>query len=257
MAFLNKSYFNMKIIGFTALFLSIIIPATAQFSTAGKIDYERKTNLKLQMQTEEDGEWMKSMIKKVAQYTISDFTMSFNKNESEYEFVKEQEVKGETFSWWGPKPCRENKVYVNFNTRKVQSQKQVYENNYLVEGELANLKWKIGSDIRMIAGYPCRKAITHICDSVVVVAFYTDQIMVSGGPEGFNGLPGMILGLAVPRLFTTWFATNVQLTTPEVAAFKPAKKSKKTTTADMVTEVQKSTKDWGKYGANLIWWLSL
>ena len=69
----------MKIIGFTALFLSIIIPATAQFSTAGKIDYERKTNPKLQLQTDDDNKWIKSMINKVAQYTISDFTMSFNK----------------------------------------------------------------------------------------------------------------------------------------------------------------------------------
>jgi len=28
------------------------------------------------------------------------------------------------------------------------------------------------------------------------VAFYTDDIPVSGGPESFNGLPGMILQVA-------------------------------------------------------------
>lgn len=248
----------MKNTLFTALLMLSASLALAQFSSQGKIDYERKTNIKLQLQTEEenDSEWMKSLIKRVAQYTISDFTMTFNKEESEYEFVKEQEVKGETMSWW-VKPARENKVYVNFKTRKVQSQKQVYENNYLVEENMADLKWKIESDMRVIAGYPCRKAITRICDSVVVVAFYTDQILVSGGPEGFNGLPGMILGLAIPRIYTTWFATNVQLTAPEVVAFKPAKKSKKMNNADMLKEIQKSTKDWGKYGANLIWWLSL
>jgi GLPGLI family protein len=246
----------MKNILFSTLILISPLLSAAQFSVQGKIDYERKTNLRLQLQTEDDNEWMKSMAKRAAQHTISDFTMTFNRDESEYEFVKEQEVKGETFSW-GPKPAHENKVYTNFRTGKMMAQKQVYENNYLVEGELAQLKWKIENDMRMIAGYPCRKATTRICDSVVVVAFYTDQIMVSGGPEGFGGLPGMILGLAVPRLYTTWFATNVQLITPEVKAFVPARKSKKVTAADMIAEVQKSTKDWGKYGANLIWWLSL
>lgn len=247
----------MKNILLGSLFLVSPLLTTAQFSAQGKIDYERKTNLRLQLQTEDDNEWAKSMAKRAAQYTISDFTMTFNKDESEYEFVKEQEVSGETFSWWGPKPAHENKVYTNFKTGKVIAQKQVYENNYLVEGELTRLKWKIEDDMRMIAGYPCRKATTRICDSVVVVAFYTDQIMVSGGPEGFNGLPGMILGLAVPRLYTTWFATNIQLTAPEVKAFVPAKKSKKAGVNDMIAEVQKSTKDWGKYGTNLIWWLAL
>lgn len=247
----------MKKIMFSIGLMLCTYLVTAQFSSQGKIDYERKTNIKLQMQNSENSsEWFRSMIKKMAQYTISDFTMSFNSEASEYEFVKEREVTGETFSWWG-KPCRENKVYTDFKTRKVQAQKQVYENNYLVEGDMSNLKWKIEDDMRIIAGYACRKATTRICDSVVVVAFYTDQIMVSGGPEGFNGLPGMILGLAVPRLYTTWFATNVQLTAPEVKAFTPARKSKKVNSTDVIAEIQKSTKNWGEYGTSLIWWLSL
>ncbi|WP_162902775.1 GLPGLI family protein [Taibaiella koreensis] len=228
----------------------------AQFISTGKIEYERKTSLKLQLQTEEESEWVKSMINKVAQFTVSEFTMSFNRDASEFLFVKEQEAKGMTFSW-GPQPGRENKVYTDFKNRIIRSQKQVYENDYLIEEQIPVYQWKIESDMRMIAGYPCRKAVTRICDSVVVVAFYTDQIMVSGGPEGFGGLPGMILGLAVPRLYTTWFATQVSLDTPEVKPFTPVKRSKKATTSEMIAAVQKSTKDWGKYGANLVWWLSL
>jgi GLPGLI family protein len=227
-----------------------------QFATQGKILFERKTNLKLQLQTDEDNEWVKSMISKVAQFTFSDFVMTFNKEESEYEFEKEREVTGMTFSW-GPRPGRENKVYTNFKTGKILAQKNVYENDYLVEEPQTKFKWKIVDEMRTIAGYPCRKAITRICDSVVVVAYYTDQIMVSGGPEGFNGLPGMILGLAIPRLYTTWFATNVDVLPQEVKPFKPVKKSKKVDNAELAAELKKGTKDWGKYGANLAWWLAL
>jgi GLPGLI family protein len=46
-------------------------------------------------------------------------------------------------------------------------------------------------------------------DSIYVVAFYSDKILFPGGPESFTGLPGMILGIAIPRLHTTWFATTV------------------------------------------------
>lgn len=243
------------------IFCSIVCMAlytfsSGQFVSQGKISFERKTSLRLQMQTDEDNEWVKSMIDKVAQYTISDFTMTFNPDESEYEFDKEREVTGTTFSW-GPKPGRENKVYANFKTGKTLAQKNVYENDYLVDETLPVYQWKIVDEMRNIAGYPCRKAITHICDSVVVVAFYTDQIMVSGGPETFNGLPGMILGLAIPRLYTTWFATNVEMIPQEVKAFKPLKKSKTVNNPELLAEVKKGTKDWGKYGSNLIWWLNL
>ena len=50
-----------------------------------------------------------------------------------------------------------------------------------------------------------------VMDSIVVIAFYTDEILTSGGPESFNGLPGMIMGLAIPRLHTTWYATKLAL----------------------------------------------
>ena len=72
------------------------------------------------------------------------------------------------------------------------------------------MDWRITGERRTIAGFECHKAVGRIMDSVYVVAFYTDQIVTNGGPESFNGLPGMILGLAIPRINTTWFATKIE-----------------------------------------------
>lgn len=241
------------------LFILATNAAKAQFVSQGTITYERKTSLRMQMQaemTESNNSWLKDYIDKVAQYTISDFSLKFNKQASSFSFDKEQEVKGMTFSWGG-RPGRENNVYTQYDQKTVLAQKQVFENNYLEKRSLPNYEWKIMDEMRIIAGYPCRKAITKICDSVVVVAFYTDQIMVSGGPESFNGLPGMILGLAIPRLYTTWFAAKVEESTPEVIPFKPAKKSKEVNSEDMLAEVKKGTKDWNEHSNILLWWLSL
>jgi GLPGLI family protein len=49
----------------------------------------------------------------------------------------------------------------------------------------------------VIAGFNCRRANAMIMDSIYVVAFYTDEILTTGGPESFSGLPGMILGVAL------------------------------------------------------------
>ncbi len=169
---------------------------------------------------------------------------------------KEQEVSGIDFSW--RKVARENKVVTDFKTGKVTALKGVYESTYFVEDSIRRFQWKIEDELRNIAGYNCRKAVTRIGDSVVVVAFYTEQIMVSGGPEGFNGLPGMILGLAIPRLFTTWFATEVALTVPEIMPLADDRKYRKANNAQLMEALKKGTADWrGTYGTEASWWLML
>ena len=95
-------------------------------------------------------------------------------------------------------------------------------------------------------------------DSVFVVAFYTDQIMVSGGPESFGGLQGMILGLAIPRLHTTWFATKVEnLSAKDEQQIIAPTKGKKITKDDLKEQLNKSLKDWGKEGKRNIWQINI
>jgi GLPGLI family protein len=53
-----------------------------------------------------------------------------------------------------------------------------------VEDSLLKIKWKITADTRNIAGFECRKAVGILFDTVAVFAFYTDELMISGGPEG-------------------------------------------------------------------------
>ena len=74
------------------------------------------------------------------------------------------------------------------------------------------MEWRLTNENRVIAGFNCRKAVAKIFDSVYVFAFYTDEILIPGGPCSINGLPGMILGVTIPRLFTSWIATKVTLT---------------------------------------------
>src|SRR5690606_9100969 len=89
------------------------------------------------------------------------------------------------------------------------SQKSIYEETYLITDSLRQIQWRFTNESREIAGYECRRANALIVDSIYVVAFYTDQIQGSGGPESFTGLTGMILWVALPHENESYFATKV------------------------------------------------
>ena len=92
-----------------------------------------------------------------------------------------------------------------------------------------------------------------IFDSVYVFAFYTDEITVSGGPMGINGLPGMILGITIPRMFTSWIATKVELKGVNSALINIPQKGKKKKATELQQTVIKATKDWGTWGQHEVW----
>jgi len=102
-----------------------------------------------------------------------------------------------------------NVVYTNLDTKQLVSEKKIFDDTYLLKDTVKNIKWKFTDEVRDIAGYPCHRANGIVLDSVYVVAFYTDKIPVSGGPESFGGLPGMILQLALPHENVSWVATKV------------------------------------------------
>ena len=151
---------------------------------------------------------------------------------------------------WRPM-ANQNVVYTDYRTNKSITQKPVFEETFLVDDSLAKIDWKITADTRIIAGFECRKAVGIIHDTIAVFAFYTDEILISGGPESINGLPGMILGMGVPRLHTTWFATKVEVNSVNMN-FSPATKGKKVNYKGMIESINNVLKNTNNYGRNML-----
>jgi len=239
--------------------LCISIISKAQYTTAGKIEYERKLNVYATIMEyvtgDDDKEWVDRVKASTPQFKSTFFDLYFNSVKSIYKPGKETE--NDNSRSIGEGPAKDNTVFTDYKTSQVKVLKQVYEQKFFVQDSMRKIDWKEKEEIRTIANYKCHKAVGRICDSVYVVAFYTEDIPTGGGPEMFGGLPGMIMELAIPRLHTTWTATKVELTTPKETDFVMSEKGKKVTEKELYETIQHSLKDWGKWATKNIWWVVL
>lgn len=232
----------------TILILTVIILST--FSTNAQIffdkatiEYEVKSNIKKNMG---NGSWEEMMKDKLPTFKTGYYTFTFADNKSIYKFDHWPER--EKLPDYMRKDDEPNTWYFDHNSSKMIIQKNIFGSAFNIEDSILKLKWTLTNENRNIAGFNCKKAVSKIFDSVYVFAFYTDEIMISGGPCSINGLPGMIMGLTIPRLFTSWIATKVSVNNVAVNNIQPTLAKKYYTMPFIVKTVEERTKDWYSYG---------
>jgi GLPGLI family protein len=215
-----------------AIFLLTVSAAFCQFArfpVNGVIEFEKKVNMfsviKKEINKENEAfltQAFEQYKKNQPQFRTFKSTLSFSKDKTLFSPVESSEP-GPNFFSWHPASMQPNTVYTDLEKGNSSIQKRIFEQTYLVKDSVRKINWKITSELRDIAGYACRRANAVIMDSIYVVAFFTEQIPVSGGPETFSGLPGMILGVALPHEHITWFATSVTDKPLEKAIMEPTK----------------------------------
>jgi GLPGLI family protein len=216
-----------------------------RFIHAGLIEYEQKEDLKNLYKG--DGEISDAFRKLMPEYKLSYYNLTFNGRKSLFAAGRDNpdNLKLPEF------PGSTNTVYADRNTNQHITQRVIWGANILESDTIRNLHWRITGDIRAIAGFECHRATTVILDSVFVVAFYCDEILPDGGPEGFGGLPGTILGLVIPKLHTSWYATKLIVKEPTEKDMLPPKKGQKMTTPELATFVKSKADDYGDFFLDL------
>lgn len=200
--------------------LSLTVNAQEVFVPFGKITFEKKVNM---ARTMEDLDLPSEAKEKMPKYAISNWEFYFSEHKSLYRAEKKENATNSLFSSGNSS----GEIYTDYAKNQRVMKRSVMGDTYLLRDTVPTLSWKIMQDTRVIAGYDCRKAIGIIHDTIYVVAFYTDEILLRGGPEGFGGLPGTILGLAIPRYNSTWFATKVSGFENHLSEIIPANSGKR------------------------------
>ncbi len=229
----------------------------AHFTKSGVIEFEKTANMFALMKKEinKDNEAFLAPAYEQYRKTQPQFkklksTLTFANNTTLFTPLPEETPS----NYWGNRAMvgQNSTIFTDLNAHQSISQKKVYEETFLVKDSTRNIKWKITSETRNIAGYECRRANAIVMDSIYVVAFYTDEIPVSGGPESFSGLPGMILGVALPHENVTWFATKVTDMPVQAATLAAPKKGKAVDKKGFLQTLKSAMKDWGEYAQNVL-----
>jgi GLPGLI family protein len=232
------------------LFSPCLFAQHAHFTTSGTIEFEKKLNMYTIIAkaiTKDNEAFLTPALdaykKANAQFKTEKSTLSFAGNKTLYTPIEDDGPPN--FFSSNPIVTQNNTIYQDFTTGTSVAEKKVFDAVFLMKDSTRKIKWKITDETREIAGFTCRRANAVVLDSIYVVAFYTTQIAVSGGPESFNGLPGMILGVALPHENMTWFATKVTDTSLPPNTIVPPKKGKPVNGKSFITTLKSTFKNWG------------
>ena len=220
------------------------------FIDKGMIEYEVKVNNHKALG---EGSWAEMFKDKIPKLSTSYYQLTFNTDKSIYLFNRKDE---KTKSPWG-NDGEDNIWYNDYANEKFVQQKSVFGDTYILTDSLIKIDWKVTNETREIAGFNCRKAVGKLFDSVYVFAFYTDEITLSGGPMGLHGLPGMILGITIPRMFSSWVATKLEINGVNCSTINAPSKGKKKKAKELQETAVKVTKDWGSWGQQAVWGIFL
>ena len=233
-----------------------LVYAQQRFPVQGEIEFEKRVNMHAFFrasisQNKDAAEWIERAFNdyksKNPQFKTLKSILKFSNSQTLFSPLKDESGQNSNFIFSMPGIEQINTVQMDLATKTALTKKTVFEEEFLVKDSLRKITWKITDETREIAGYPCRRANALIMDSIYVVAFYTDKIPVSGGPESFSGLPGMILGLALPHDHITWFATKVtDVAVPVKATQMDIKKGKVIDKAEFTATLDKIFQRFGE-----------
>lgn len=198
---------------FTLFLFTLVATTSLAQNTEGIVSYKRKTywtkitNRMTYLSQEEKDRAANTWKNYEEENNAEKMKMAFNANESLYTYASEQgETEDGKYSWRN----RELQLYRNFEKDKKTEVEEMLGKTYVVEDSLHTPVWKIGNQIKDVAGYICMKAETE--DPIKkqkITAWFAQDIPVPAGPERYNGLPGLILELSLNDGDVVIEATNV------------------------------------------------
>lgn len=218
--------------------MSLNAAQAQQFIERGVIEYEVKSNLRKSVG---NSMWSEMLKDKLPEFNVGYYTLTFANNKSIFKFDHWENNKVPDYM---RKSDEENIWYYDYNKGEYSKQKSIAGTNMQIMDSIPKLHWKLSNENRMIAGFNCRKATAIIFDSVYVFAFYTEEITLPGGPISINGLPGTIMGITIPRLYTSWIATKVMVKTVDESSIKPVASKKYFSKGELMALLNERTKDW-------------
>lgn len=195
-----------------------------QFHDSFTIHFVKKTNLHKSLG---DESWTEQIKKVIPKYVNDKFILTYKNGTSIYKgIVEEENEKSTQVPEWVHSSVAGIEILQTRDSFKMR--KDIMEIKVQIKDTIWKLNWKINAtERRNIAGFDCRKAVATFNDSIIIYAFYAEELVGSTGPELIQGLPGAILGLGIPKYNVTWFAEKVEFNAKQFQPILVPKKKEK------------------------------
>lgn len=246
------------------LLLSVTLWAQNQ---SGQILYEEKIQVELGEDVEgmQEMEGMDEIMKQLRESMgASQKVLLFSGSESLYTSPQNSPTKEASWSSSGADGDMEiemvvmrpeSQTYQNQESREVIKQEEVFGKKFLIQSDLSKQTWKMTGKHEEVLGYPCQQAIFED-GTTTIVAWFTPQIPVSLGPNGYGQLPGMILKLDIDNGRMIIAAKEVNLKDVDEALINAPKQGKKVSQEEYDRITAEKTKEmqdlYGGQGGSVI-----
>ena len=238
----------------------------------GKAYYKTKTTMDMSQWTggrQLTPDQLKRMEERMKSFLEKEYVLIFNKTESLYKEEERLEAMGSSGGWRGfTSSFNDGPKYKNVQSKEILIDQEFFGKQFLIQDELYDLEWKMGTETKQIGNYTVFKATAtkpvegfdwrnmrrrdnddskkekdstktntddpmdqiEMPETIEVVAWYTPQIPVNQGPDDYWGLPGLILEVSADR--TTMLCTKIVLNPKEKDNIKKPEKGEVVTQAE-------------------------
>lgn len=245
----------MKLVLFISglLFSSILMAQKKE----GVLIYERKQNMHRTISAE-----MRALI---PEFRSSKHLLYFTESKSLYKTMPKEEAPDPFSNTKGAMSFNlgggTSEIYFDFGQNKKLTVTDLFGDPYLIMDTIKKYNWNVVNETKTIAGYTCKKAVATtkqikqmmriaiasdastppppVAEETEVIAWYATEITTPAGPEGYIGLPGVIMELDIDKGSTVFTVEEVRpLTNP--SQIKEPKKGRKVTPEAYSKEMKKA-----------------
>ncbi len=246
----------MKKAVLTFLAVGMIAPVFAQENTSGVVKYEKIVQIEITLRG--DAARYQDMVpreRKMPKELIFNEKASYFRNvprSNDEAMIEESSGSGGHGPGGGMRRMAfmmepEDIIYHNIDSKKLTEQRDFMTRKFLIEAQTDTIKWRLTGKQKMILNYMCMEA-ELVNSPKKTIAWFTPIIPVQSGPDGFAGLPGLILSVDIDNGKTILNATSVELKPIASSDLVVPKEGKKVTrseydkmVADKMKEMQENS----------------
>lgn len=221
---------------------SVILLFAQQGQKSGHVVYQ--TTKKLEIKLEGDLAHLADQLPKEKK---SDNELLFNEDASIYRFIAKKqedeavkEAAGATIVFKTSNP--EEYVYSDLKTKINTAQREFMSRQFLIESNTDTAQWKLTGNQKVILDLNCLEA-ELVGGSKKINAWFAPTIPVSTGPDGYTGLPGLILALDIENGKTVITAQSVDFRDVNDNEITKPKNGKKVTLKEYNQIVEEKMKE--------------